>query len=203
MIIKCLICQTIFAAIVLSKICFKTIQAKLDGSAEEVERLRIEGEQHIMKLNDTIQNKELQVSDLLKKFQNERNFDNGKPEPNDFKDFDNMEGGLVDVKKQLSFAAKKIKVCTIHNDKHICSMQARFMVSEYGITMSFFNFSRIAQNVPRSFIKNLTTLRSNYLQYLKPSVLLRAHHMEVFCHCNIWPWVAIKQGDRWMISPML
>ena len=123
MIIEYLICQTkvIFAVIVLSKICFKTIQAKLDGSAEEVERLRIEGEQHIMKLNDTIQNKELQVSDLLKKFQNERNFDNGKPETNDFKDFDNMEGGLIDVKKQLSFAAKKIKVCTI---PIIFSMQA-------------------------------------------------------------------------------
>ena len=50
------------------------MQAKLSESAEEVERLRIEGEQHIMKLNDTIQNKELQVSDLLEKFQNERNF---------------------------------------------------------------------------------------------------------------------------------
>ena len=100
------------------------MQAKLRESAEEVERLRIEGEQHIMKLNDTIQNKELQVSDLLEKFQNERNFANGKLETNDFRDFDNMEGGLVDVKKQLSFAAIKIKVCTIHNDKYIFSMQA-------------------------------------------------------------------------------
>ena len=172
----------ILAAIVLSKICFKTIQAKLDGSAEEVERLRIEGEQHIMKLNDTIQNKELQVSDLLKKFQNERNFDNGKPETNDFRDFDSMEGGLVDVKKQLSFAAKKVKVCTIPN---IFPMQASKMVREYGITIILSIILRIAQNVPRSFIKSLTTLRSNYLQYLKPSVLLRAHHMEVFCHCNI------------------
>ena len=192
MIIKCLICLTkvIFAVIVLSKICFKTIQAKLDGSAEEVERLRIEGEQHIMKLNDTIQNKELQVSDLLKKFQNERNFDNGKPETNDFRDFDNMEGGLVDVKKQLSFAAKKIKVCTIPN---IFSMQASktfnniTIVRWYCITIILSIVLRIAQNVPRSFIKSLTTLRSNYLQYLKPSVLLLAHHMEVFCHCSIWP----------------
>lgn len=99
------------------------MQAKLRESAEEVERLRIEGEQHIMKLNDTIQNKELQVSDLLEKFQNERNFANGKLETNDFRDFDNMEGGLVDVKKQLSFAAIKIKVCTIHKDKYIFSMQ--------------------------------------------------------------------------------
>ena len=181
--------KMIFALIVLCKICFKTFQAKLDGSAEEVERLRIEGEQHIMKLNDTIQNKELQVSDLLKKFQNERNFDNGKPETNDFRDFDNMEGGLVDVKKQLSFAAKKIKVCTIPN---IFSMQAsktfnNIMVRWYCITIILSIILRIAQNVPRSFIKSLTTLRSNYLQYLKPSVLLRAHHMEVFCHCSIWP----------------
>ena len=100
-----------------------TMQTKLRESAEEVERLRIEGEQHIMKLNDTIQNKELQVSDLLEKFQNEKNFANGKLETNDFRDFDNMEGGLVDVKKQVSFAAKKIKVRTIHNDKCIFSMQ--------------------------------------------------------------------------------
>jgi hypothetical protein len=90
---------------------FTNIKAKLRESAEEVERLRIEGEQHIMKLNDTIQNKELQVSDLLEKFQNERNFASGKLETNDFRDFDNMEGGLIDVKKQLSFAAKKIKNC--------------------------------------------------------------------------------------------
>ena len=179
--------------IVLSKICFKTIQAKLDGSAEEVERLRIEGEQHIMKLNDTIQNKELQVSDLLKKFQNERNFDNGKPEPNDFKDFDNMEGGLIDVKKQLSFAAKKIKVRTIPNifstqaSKTFNNINIPTMVRWYCITIILSIILRIAQNVPRSFIKSLTTLRSNYLQYLKPSVLHLAHHMEVFCHCSIWP----------------
>ena len=114
--------KVLFSKIVLSRICFITMQAKLRESAEEVERLRIEGEQHIMKLNDTIQNKELQVSDLLEKFQNERNFANGKLETNDFRDFDNMEGGLVDVKKQLSFAAIKIKVCTIHNDKYIFSM---------------------------------------------------------------------------------
>ena len=159
------------------------MQAKLRESAEEVERLRIEGEQHIMKLNDTIQNKELQVSDLLEKFQNERNFANGKLETNDFRDFDNMEGGLVDVKKQLSFAAIKIKVCTIHKNKYIFSMQASKVVKEYGVTVLFSNLFRIAQNVPRSFIKNLTTLRNSYLQYLKLFVLLRAHHMEVFYPC--------------------
>ena len=148
--------------------------------------MRIEGEQHIMKLNDTIQNKELQVSDLLEKFQNEKNFANGKLETNDFRDFDNMEGGLVDVKKQVSFAAKKIKVRTIHYDKCIFSMQASNM-RDYGIRMLFSNLFRIAQNVPRSFIKNLTTLRNSYLQYLKLFVLLRAHHMEVFYPCIIYP----------------
>ena len=163
------------------------MQAKLRESAEEVERLRIEGEQHIMKLNDTIQNKELQVSDLLEKFQNERNFANGKLETNDFRDFDNMEGGLVDVKKQLSFAAIKIKVCTIHKDKYIFSMHFPTGVRKYSTTMLFSNLFRIAQNVPRSFIKNLTTLRNSYLQYLKLFVLHRAHHMEVFYPCIIYP----------------
>ena len=72
--------------------------------------MKIQGERNTMQLNKTIQEKEMQVSELLRNFQNDRNSANEATEGNDFQDLESMEGGLVDVKKQIQFATALIKV---------------------------------------------------------------------------------------------
>jgi len=90
---------------------FVEIKSKLDQSSKEVESLKIQGERNTMQMDKTIHEKEMQVSELLKNFQNDRNSVNEKNEGNEFRDLENMEGGLVDVKKQIALAATTIKNC--------------------------------------------------------------------------------------------
>ena len=78
-----------------------------------MERLKIEGEQNTMQLNQIIKEKDIQVAGLLQKFPNAGNLPNVKNESNDLKDLENKEGGLVDVKKQIALAAAIIKVRVI------------------------------------------------------------------------------------------
>ena len=76
--------------------------------------MKIQGERNTMQMDKTIHEKEMQVSELLKNFQNDRNSVNEKNEGNEFRDLENMEGGLVDVKKQIALAATTIKVLYYH-----------------------------------------------------------------------------------------
>ena len=64
-----------------------------------------------MKLNKTIEEKDIYISELLKKLQIGKNVENEKNVGNDFRDLESMEGGLVDVRKQIALAATIIKVC--------------------------------------------------------------------------------------------
>ena len=86
------------------------MQAKLDQSSEEFERLKIEGDQTSVQLNKNIEEKDIYISELLKKLQNGKNVENEKNVGNDFRDLESMEGGLVDVRKQIALAATIIKV---------------------------------------------------------------------------------------------
>ena len=86
------------------------MQAKLDQSSEEFERLKIEGDQTSMQLNKTIEEKDIYISELLKKLQNGKHVENEKNVGNDFRDLESMEGGLVDVRKQIALAATIVKV---------------------------------------------------------------------------------------------
>jgi hypothetical protein len=86
------------------------MQAKFDQSSEEFERLKIEGDQNSVSLMKTIEEKDIYIAELLKKLLNGKNVENEKNVGNDFRDLESMEGGLVDVRKQIALAATIIKV---------------------------------------------------------------------------------------------
>ena len=84
----------------------------MEKSYEEIERLKIEGEENVLKLNLQIGEKDSQVVELLKQVKSHEELPNTKSEfnDNDLKDMESKEGGLVDVKKQIGFAANMVKV---------------------------------------------------------------------------------------------
>ena len=90
------------------------IQSKLENSSEEIERQRIEGEQSKMDLNRIIEEKEMRIAELLKKFSIDGDVMTSKNEGNDLKDLENTEGGLIDVKQQLVLATHIVKVSEMH-----------------------------------------------------------------------------------------
>ena len=87
-------------------------QANLDRSESEIECLKFQGEQNLIKHNKAMEEKDSRISDLqlkLDKAQSDGNEDNLN-DKDDFREMDSMEGGLVDVRNQVEIAAEVIKV---------------------------------------------------------------------------------------------
>ena len=87
-------------------------QANLDRSESEIECLKQQGEQNLIKHNKAMEEKDLRISDLqLKLDSSQSDADKGNlNDKDDFREMDSMEGGLVDVRNQVEIAAEVIKV---------------------------------------------------------------------------------------------
>ena len=87
-------------------------QANFEHSENEIECLKLQGEQNLIKHIKALEEKDSRISDLqlkLDKAQSDADEDNLK-DKDDFREMDSMEGGLVDVRNQVEIAAEVIKV---------------------------------------------------------------------------------------------
>jgi len=89
------------------------IKANLDRSESEIECLKIQAEQNLIKHNKAMEEKDSRISDLqLKLDSSQSDADKGNlNDKDDFREMDSMEGGLVDVRNQVEIAAEVIKGC--------------------------------------------------------------------------------------------
>ena len=87
-------------------------QANLDRSESEIECLKIQAEQNLIKHNKAMEEKESRISDLQLKLDSSQSDENkgNLNDEDDFREMDSMEGGLVDVRNQVEIAAEVIKV---------------------------------------------------------------------------------------------